>query len=109
MELINYALVFENIDGETVLVKNDGTQADISEKPFYKTRENAEKAIKKIMKAIQRYNEGVRLYWYEKAINGELNEDAQPSGERFIKDFEDGELILKNGLRIVEVKITIDI
>ena len=104
--LVNYVLVFTNNKGELALAKSDGTQAQLEDKPFYKREQNAEDAKKKIVRSIKNSN-FTREYWYDK-IKAEGTE-KEPGRKRMIDDYENGMLILENGLEVKRILIKVDI
>ena len=107
MTLINYVLVFTNNKGKLALSKNNGTEATFESKPFYKSEKNAEEGIKKIMRSIKASNKQSRKHWYDKTINSKDKHSMQ--GQRFINDYENGMLILKNGLTVKKVLIKVEL
>jgi len=108
MKLTNYVLTFTDNKGNSVLCKNDGSSVDISEKPFYKSRDNAEKAISKINNTLKTLQEK-RLFWYEKVQNAGLYSQDDSQRNLIVDSYENGELILANGLEIKEVIIEINL
>jgi len=104
MNLTNYVLVFKDSENNKVLCKNDGTAVDISDKPFYKTKENAEKGIIKILNKLPIVLEQ-RKYWHDKAIKENTTDIYQL---KLKKEYLDTLLIIENGLEIVPVNISIN-
>ena len=105
--LVNYVLVFTNNKGELALAKSDGTEAQLENKPFYKKEKNAEDAKKKIIRSINASNKQSRKHWYNKTKKDGL--ENTPQGKRFINNYENGILILKNGLEIKRVLMKVQL
>jgi len=103
--LVNYAIVFKNYKNKVVLCDSKGLETTIDRKPFYTSKENALKGIKKI-KRVAMVNLKHQRFWYNKNL-----EENNTSAYALIQEREylnTLKIIEEDSLSIVEVKISIE-
>jgi hypothetical protein len=110
--ILNYALTYIDRDGNEVLISSNGNEVSLDSKPFYVSRENAAKKQKSIPKFIERGMLSILKHWYDKGIAATPEELKEPHNGCLIasiKSYEDALLIIENGLKIIEVEISVEL